>query len=101
MPVRLREDAQAQVGCACRLPLCSRLLTLPACASCVPLLPPQAEYHAEKFRVFPHVDSPARLIRELVRPAALGGKAAAGGKAAGGPTAPADEGEKENAGMEA
>ncbi|KAI3432571.1 hypothetical protein D9Q98_004120 [Chlorella vulgaris] len=28
----------------------------------------QAEYHAEKFRPFPHVNSPARLIRELVRP---------------------------------
>ncbi|KAL4439014.1 hypothetical protein ABPG77_006951 [Micractinium sp. CCAP 211/92] len=27
----------------------------------------QAEYHAEKFRAFPHVNSPARLIRELVR----------------------------------
>ena len=40
-----------------------------------PLLHPtagaQAEYHKEKFRVFPHVDSPARLIRELVKPAPL------------------------------
>ncbi|KAL4452643.1 hypothetical protein ABPG75_008305 [Micractinium tetrahymenae] len=27
----------------------------------------QAEYHAEKFRAFPHINSPARLIRELVR----------------------------------
>lgn len=34
-------------------------------ASCP--LPVQAEYHAEKFRAFPHVNSPARLIRELVR----------------------------------
>ncbi|KAK9830462.1 hypothetical protein WJX72_011902 [[Myrmecia] bisecta] len=28
----------------------------------------QAEYHQEKFRTFPHIDSPARLIREMVRP---------------------------------
>ena len=27
----------------------------------------QAEYHADKFRTFPHVDSPQRLIRELIR----------------------------------
>ena len=30
----------------------------------------QAKYHAEKFCVFRHVDSPARLIKELVRPGA-------------------------------
>lgn len=28
----------------------------------------QAEYHQEKFRAFPHVDSPARLIKEIVKP---------------------------------
>ena len=28
----------------------------------------QAEYHRDKFRNFPHVESPARLIREIVRP---------------------------------
>ncbi|GAB4818836.1 hypothetical protein N2152v2_005882 [Parachlorella kessleri] len=28
----------------------------------------QAEYHQEKFQAFPHVDSPARLIREIVKP---------------------------------
>lgn len=32
-----------------------------------PATPLQAEYHADKFRAFPHVNSPARLIRELVR----------------------------------
>ncbi|KAK9805960.1 hypothetical protein WJX73_008818 [Symbiochloris irregularis] len=28
----------------------------------------QAEYHRDKFRNFPHVESPARLIREILRP---------------------------------
>jgi hypothetical protein len=32
----------------------------------------QTEYHAEKFRVFPHVNSPAHLIRQLVRSQAAG-----------------------------
>ena len=45
---------------------------LSARAMAAPLFPfpllHQAEYHKEKFRVFPHVDSPARLIRELVKP---------------------------------
>lgn len=42
-----------------------------SCPTCRPPRPApprfQAEYHAEKFRAFPHVNSPARLIRELVR----------------------------------
>jgi hypothetical protein len=31
----------------------------------------QAEYHKEKFMIFPHIDSPARLIHEIVRPRRL------------------------------
>ena len=31
----------------------------------------QAEYHKEKFMIFPHMDSPARLIQEIVRPSRL------------------------------
>ena len=44
--------------------------------------PLQADYHAEKFRAFPHVDSPARLIKEIVKPPPKrsGGAAAAGGQ---------------------
>ena len=38
---------------------CSLLLTLPP-------RPPQADYHQEKFKTFPHVNSPAWLIRHLV-----------------------------------
>eukprot|EP00891_Asterochloris_glomerata_P002231 jgi/Astpho2/2231/fgenesh1_pg.00040_%23_64_t len=30
----------------------------------------QAAYHHERFRTFPHVDSPARLIKELLKPRA-------------------------------
>lgn len=40
----------------------------------MPLL--QAEFLSEQLAAFPHVHSPARLIRELVRPAG-GGKPAA------------------------
>lgn len=29
----------------------------------------QADYHHQKFAMFEHVDSPARLIKEIVRPA--------------------------------
>ena len=29
----------------------------------------QADYHHQKFSMFEHVDSPARLIKEIVRPA--------------------------------
>lgn len=65
-----------------------------------PSSPPQAEYQAEKLRVFPHINSPARLIRELVRPAAAPAAAAAaaspGGKAQQGGAAAAAGG-KENA----
>lgn len=28
----------------------------------------QSEYHQDKFRVFPHVNSPAWLIRHLIKP---------------------------------
>ncbi len=31
----------------------------------------QANYHATKFRSFAHIDSPARLIKELVKPVPL------------------------------
>jgi hypothetical protein len=37
------------------------------CTCCLPLL--QAEFLSEHLAAFPHVHSPARLIRELVRPA--------------------------------
>jgi len=37
----------------------------------------QAEYHHQKFATFEHVESPARLIRELVRPRRAGALAAA------------------------
>lgn len=60
----------------------------------------QAEYRAEKLSAFPHVDSPARLIRELVRPApaaAARGGAAAGGKAQQTPPGAAAAEGKENA----
>ena len=56
------------------------------CCCCAALL--QAEYQADKLRAFPHVHSPARLIRALVRPS---GKAAAAAAAL-----PAADG-KENA----
>lgn len=85
---------------------CGKVRQLTARTS-LPSLPPphrpQAEYQAEKLRVFPHINSPARLIRELVRPAAAPAVAAAaaspGGKAQQGATAAAADG-KENA-MEA
>jgi len=32
----------------------------------------QAQYHAEKFKTFAHMDSPERLIRNILRPAAVG-----------------------------
>lgn len=28
----------------------------------------QAKYHQERFRTYPHVDSPAKLIQELLKP---------------------------------
>lgn len=82
------------------------LLThLPSCPPASTTPPPtQAEYHAEKVRAFPHVNSPARLIRALVRPAAQAAQApAAPGSAkaaAQAQAAAADAGGKENAGME-
>lgn len=32
----------------------------------------QAQYHAEKFKTFAHMDSPDRLIRDILRPTAVG-----------------------------
>jgi hypothetical protein len=31
----------------------------------------QARWHREKFRKFTHVDSPARLIQEIIRPSGM------------------------------
>ena len=59
--------------------------------------PVQAEYHAEKFRVFPHVNSPAHLIRQLVRPQAAGKPAPAAAAAAAASPQAAAAADKENA----
>lgn len=37
---------------------------------------PQAEYHRDKFRVFAHVNSPAWLIRHLIKSDAADGAGA-------------------------
>lgn len=40
----------------------------------------QARYHAQRFQTFPHVNSPAHLIKALVRPAAAAAAAAGQGE---------------------
>jgi hypothetical protein len=67
----LSSSSQLDVVVHCSQPnsvhplLCCRVLHLGVVCTCV-----QVEYHQEKFRAFPHINSPARLIKEIVKPPA-------------------------------